>query len=66
MTLRTLNYGNYGIFLIMGNAGNFVHQQYDKTAPLMISTRLIRKVLSTGRVIAELIRACLLLSDRSR
>ena len=21
MTLRTLNYGNYGIFLIMGNAG---------------------------------------------
>ena len=26
MTLRTLNYGNYGIFLIMGHAG-FVHQQ---------------------------------------
>ena len=22
MTLRTLNYGNYGIFLIMGNAGS--------------------------------------------
>ena len=21
MTLRTLNYGNYGIFLMMGNAG---------------------------------------------
>ena len=21
MTLRTLNYGNYGIFLLMGNAG---------------------------------------------
>ena len=21
MTLRTLNYGNYGMFLIMGNAG---------------------------------------------
>ena len=21
MTLRTLNYGNYGIFLIVGNAG---------------------------------------------
>ena len=21
MTLRTLNYGNYGIFLVMGNAG---------------------------------------------
>ena len=21
MTLRTLNYGNFGIFLIMGNAG---------------------------------------------
>ena len=21
MTLRTLNYGNYGIFLILGNAG---------------------------------------------
>ena len=21
MTLKTLNYGNYGIFLIMGNAG---------------------------------------------
>ena len=21
MTLRTLNYGNYGIFLIMGNSG---------------------------------------------
>ena len=21
MTLRTLNYGNYGVFLIMGNAG---------------------------------------------
>ena len=27
MTLRTLNYGNYGIFLKMGNE-DFVHQPY--------------------------------------
>ena len=24
MTLRTLNYGNYGIFLIMGSAGRIL------------------------------------------
>ena len=24
LTLRTLNYGNYGIFLVMGNAGFFI------------------------------------------
>ena len=29
MTLRTLNYGNYGIFLIMGKMQDFVHQQCD-------------------------------------
>ena len=36
MTLRTLNYGNYGIFLIMGNAG---------FCPSTVVTRLINSNL---------------------
>ena len=37
MTLRTLNYGNYGIFLIMGNAGFCPSTVVNPKSPLKIS-----------------------------
>ena len=40
MTLRTLNYGNYGIFLVMGHAG-FAHQPYDPK-PLRILLKALK------------------------
>ena len=45
MTLRTLNYGNYGIFLIMGNAGfcpSTVMEEVETVVGLLGSTVLIR------------------------
>ena len=39
MTLRTLNYGNYGIFLIMGNAG---------FCPSTVSRSLLTTVMQPG------------------
>ena len=41
MTLRTLNYGNYGIFLIMGNAG---------FCPSAVSIRLLESTYSQPTV----------------
>ena len=39
MTLRTLNYGNYGIFLIMGNAG-FLSINSITTTKISVAQRL--------------------------
>ena len=42
MTLRTLDYGNYGIFLIMGNAG-FISSTVGPPEPL----RTLPKAMET-------------------
>ena len=41
MTLRALNYGNYGIFLIMGMQ-DFVPQQYHRTSLVQSGVRGFR------------------------
>ena len=43
MTLRTLNYGNYGIFLIMGHAG-FCPSTVVNRAPFLVLANLIRNL----------------------
>ena len=61
MTLRTLNYGNYGIFLIMGNAG-FCPSTVVKMLILLRS--LGRVVVGIGLTMAFLITIiCAFLRD---
>ena len=54
MTLRTLNYGNYGIFLIMGHAGfcpstvGCIFQQPYSDALFLYDWALIRKSSLSG------------------
>ena len=43
MTLRTLNYGNYGIFLIVGNAG-FCPSTVFQTVALQLGRKLLNSV----------------------
>ena len=49
MTLRTLNYGNYGIFLIMGNAGFCpLAVVYALRAPFMGTIRVQKGFRASG------------------
>ena len=43
MTLRTLNYGNYGIFLIMGNAG------FCPSTVVVILVPFLHSILTKGK-----------------
>ena len=51
MTLRALNYGNYGIFLIMGNAGfcpsTVGLHPLDSSTPRPLNSKPIRTVTMT-------------------
>ena len=57
MTLRTLNYGNYGIFLIMGNAGfcpSTVCNQRSSSGPqISIRARLLGSFDQLGTLLLD-------------
>ena len=42
VTLRTLNHGNYGIFLIMRHAGFLYHQPYEPSWPVVLMWPYVR------------------------
>ena len=64
MTLRTLNYGNYGIFLIMGNAGfcPSTVSRHPRRARTVQQRRCDTQTKGNGATSAA--RALLLLEDR--
>ena len=54
MTLRTLNYGNYGIFLIMGSAG-FCPSAVEQTIPKFQKANVQRQLpmQTRGRLVFD-------------
>ena len=66
MTLRTLNYGNYGIFLIMGNAGfcpSTVGSHVDVTC-IITRTMSMATFISRARGCFVITGSSMLLSQR--